>query len=147
MNRIVIATDGSAPAQEAVEVGLELAAEHGAHVTFVHVVRPNEWHRGPSWMSRIRNGTQPERFETALAEAAAAAEEAGVSYRLQRMSGDTVHEIIAVADARDADLVILGSCRRGAVASALLGSVSSELIERAERDVFVVETSPADVAA
>lgn len=147
MNRIVIATDGSAPAQEAVEVGLELAGEHGADVTFVHVVRPNEWYRRPSWMSRIRHGTQSERSETALAQAAAAAEEAGVSYRLRRMSGDTVDEIIAVADARDADLVIVGSGGRGTVASAVLGSVSNDLMKRAERDVFVVESTPVDLAA
>ena len=38
MNRILIATDGSPSAQEAVDFGLELAADQGAAVTFVHVV-------------------------------------------------------------------------------------------------------------
>ena len=38
MNRILIATDGSPSAQEAVDFGLELAADQGATVTFVHVV-------------------------------------------------------------------------------------------------------------
>jgi nucleotide-binding universal stress UspA family protein len=94
MNRIVIATDGSAPAKEAVEVGLELAVEHGADVTFVHVLRREEWYRRWSWMSRIWNGTQSERSKRVLGEAAAAAEEVGVSYRLQHMPGDTVDEII-----------------------------------------------------
>jgi nucleotide-binding universal stress UspA family protein len=145
MNRIVIATDGSGPAKKAVEVGLELAAEHGADVTFVHVLRPEERYRRWSWMSRIWNGTQSEQSETALAEATAAAKEAGVSYRLQRMSGDTVDEIIAVADAKDADLVIVGSRGRGAV-SALLGSVSNDLMNRSERDIFVVESTPVAVA-
>jgi hypothetical protein len=59
MNRIVIATDGSAPAKEAVEVGLELAVEHGADVTFVHVLRRDEWYRRWSWMSGFGTGPSP----------------------------------------------------------------------------------------
>jgi nucleotide-binding universal stress UspA family protein len=38
MKKILIATDGSASAREAVKFGLELAEEHAAEVTFVHVV-------------------------------------------------------------------------------------------------------------
>src|ERR671936_2932778 len=38
MKKILIATDGSASAREAVEFGLELAEEHAADVTFLHVV-------------------------------------------------------------------------------------------------------------
>src|ERR671936_1335692 len=38
MEKILIATDGSASAREAIEFGLELAEEHAAEVTFVHVV-------------------------------------------------------------------------------------------------------------
>jgi nucleotide-binding universal stress UspA family protein len=63
------------------------------------------------------------------------------------MSGDTVDEIIAVAEAKDADLVIVGSRGRGAVTSVLLGSVSNDLMKRAERDVFVVESTRVAVAA
>ena len=42
MKQILVATDGSPSAQEAVEVGLELAKEQGADVTFVHVTDPDE---------------------------------------------------------------------------------------------------------
>ena len=38
MDRILIATDGSPSADEAVDFGLELAADQGATVTFVDVV-------------------------------------------------------------------------------------------------------------
>lgn len=43
MKQIVIATDGSPSAQDAVDVGLELAKEQGADVTFVHVTPPDEY--------------------------------------------------------------------------------------------------------
>ena len=38
MKRVLIATDGSAAADEAVELGVELARDEGAEVIFVHVV-------------------------------------------------------------------------------------------------------------
>ena len=54
MKQILIATDGSPSAQEAVEVGLELAKEQGADVTFVHVTDPDEFKGG-------RGGATPSR--------------------------------------------------------------------------------------
>ena len=38
MNKILVATDGSESAAEAVEFGIELAAEHEAELILVHVV-------------------------------------------------------------------------------------------------------------
>ena len=38
MNKILVATDGSDSAAEAVEFGIELAAEHEAELILVHVV-------------------------------------------------------------------------------------------------------------
>src|SRR6266508_2809842 len=43
MKKIIIATDGSSHAQEAVAFGLELASEQEAEVTFVHVLPPDEF--------------------------------------------------------------------------------------------------------
>jgi hypothetical protein len=40
MDKILIAIDGSPASHEAVEFGVELAAEQNAAVIFVHVVRP-----------------------------------------------------------------------------------------------------------
>ena len=43
MKKIVIATDGSPSAVEAVGVGIELAAEQGAELAFVHVLPADDY--------------------------------------------------------------------------------------------------------
>jgi nucleotide-binding universal stress UspA family protein len=139
MKKIVIATDGSAGAREAVDVGLELAVEQGADVTFVHVLPTDDYivaGRGPS-VPRPHH-VEMDESELALRKAADAAEAAGVSYALERISGDTVDEIVAVADSIDADLIVVGSRGRNALTSALLGSVSHGVLAESKRPVLIV---------
>ena len=140
MKRILIATDGSASAREAVEVGVELAAEQGAEITFVHVLPADEYivagRLGPSLPKP--HHVEMDESELALREAADAAEVAGVSYALERISGNTVDEIVAIADSANADLIVVGSRGRGPLTSALLGSVSRGVLGESRRPVLVV---------
>jgi nucleotide-binding universal stress UspA family protein len=139
MKEIVIATDGSESAREAVDFGLELAKENEAEVTFVHVLPADDYvvrGRAPAIPKPHHVGM--DESEIALSEAAEAAQGAGVSYALERISGDTVAEILAVADAKKADLIVVGSRGRGAVTSAVLGSVSKGVLKEAQRPVLIV---------
>ena len=140
MKKIVIATDGSPSSQEAVSVGLELAAEQGAAVAFVHVLPADDYvvsgRLGP--VLTKPHHVDMDESEVALREAADAAEAAGVSYTLERISGDTVDEIVAVADSADADLIVIGSRGRGPVTSTLLGSVSKGVLGESRRPVLIV---------
>lgn len=148
MKKILIATDGSPSAQEAVEVGLEMAADQGADVVFVHVLLPEEFILGRGAPAHaVPHEVALDESETALQAAAAAADEAGVSYELERISGDTVPEILAVADAKDVDVIVVGSRGRNPLVSALFGSVSRGVLSESKRSVLVVRATPDRVPA
>lgn len=148
MKQIVIATDGSPSATEAVDVGLELAREQGADVTFVHVTEPDDYVVARLGPGRAVPHHEPiDASETALAAAEEAAKEAGVSYALERISGEAVDTIVAVADAKNADLVVVGSRGLGPVKAALLGSVSRGVLDDARRPVLIVKTEKVPAGA
>jgi nucleotide-binding universal stress UspA family protein len=139
MKKILIATDGSASAREAIEFGLELAEEHAAEVTFVHVV--------PVLDRSFANGigvpaAVPHRIDELdrrpLEEALALAGEREVDAKAELLVGMPVDEIVACADSMDADLIVIGSRGRGAFATALLGSCSRGVLHEARRPVLVV---------
>jgi nucleotide-binding universal stress UspA family protein len=147
MRHILIATDGSPSAQEAVDVGLELAKEQGADVTFVHVTPAEEVRGGRGGAHALTHREEVDESEAPLKAAGEAAEAAGVSYALEHFSGETVDTISAFADTKDVDLIVVGNRGRGTVTSALLGSVSHGLVQRSSRPVLVVKTVKAAAEA
>jgi nucleotide-binding universal stress UspA family protein len=148
MRSILIATDGSPSAHEAVEFGLDLAEEQQAEVVFTHVapavdVLPSG---GFGWAAAVPHEAT-EHDWAPLNEAVELAKERGVEAKTTMLRGDAVDEIVAYADTIDANLIVVGSRGHGAVASALLGSVSRGVLHEAHRPVLVVRGVGAPVAA
>lgn len=150
MKRILIATDGSPSALEALECGLDLAAEHDAAVTFTYVVPAVDVY--PTGGFGL-TGAVPHELTSAdsepLDDALRLAEEADVSARTVLLHGEPADEIVAYADTIDADVIVVGSRGHGRLASALLGSVSRAILREARRPVLVVRGSraSAEIAA
>ena len=140
MKQIVIATDGSPSAREAVALGLELATEHAARVAFVHVAPSDDVIGGVGFGTTAvlpHRVTQGERQP--LDEALALAAEAGVEATTEVLRGAVpADEIVAYADAARADLLVVGSRGHGGIATALLGSVSRGVLRESRRPVLVV---------
>ena len=139
MHTILIATDGSPEAREAVAYGIELAAEQHAKAVLLQVIPPVDW-------TQLDRGAVirpiPEELVLRRRIAADEADELesrhDVEVSFEVVAGMPAEEIVAYADAIDADLIVLGSRGRGALASALLGSVSNAVLQSARRPVLVV---------
>jgi nucleotide-binding universal stress UspA family protein len=140
MKRIVIATDGSDHAQEAVEFGLELAAEQHAEAVIMHVAPALDVL--PAAGFAVGAAAIPHELDehdrTSLVEAAELAAERGVEVKTELLAGNPADEIVAYADSIDADLIVIGSRGHGTIASALLGSVSRAVLHDSRRPVLVV---------
>jgi nucleotide-binding universal stress UspA family protein len=139
MKTIVIATDGSPNARDAVVFGLGLAADQHAAVVILHVasrfdVMPTLAF-GVAAAEAHRVG---ESEHAVLQEAADLAAEQRVEARTKLLEGDVVDEVVAYADVVDADLIVVGSRGHGTLATAALGSVSQGILHEAHRPVLVV---------
>lgn len=139
MKKILIATDGSASSAEAVGFGIELAAEHEAELIFVHVVPEVDVVPAAAFGMTGAIPHEASAYDRELLDdAAAVAAEHGVASTTALLRGDTVAEIVAFADSHDVDLIVVGTRGHGAIAGALLGSVSRGILRETKRPVLVV---------
>lgn len=142
MKKIVIATDGSASSTEAVEFGLELAAEEHADVIFVHVAPAVDVLPVAGYGFGGGSPHAPHTIDvfdrSPLEDAERAAAHDGIHASSKLLSGNAADEIVAYADSEDADLIVIGSRGHGTIASVLLGSVSRRVLSESRRPVAVI---------
>lgn len=138
MKRILVATDGSAGANEAVTEAIELASMLDAELLFVSVEHapPPPLGVPPYYV------VDPDAYKTARAaveEALEKATDAGVEATGEVLpaSADPAHRIVEEARKADVDLIVLGSRGLGTIVGALLGSVSRSVVRHADRPVLV----------
>jgi nucleotide-binding universal stress UspA family protein len=134
---IVIATDGSDSAAQALEFAIELAKETGASLEVVSV-RPTRL-AGKAGAGapilEVEEFDGPDHIASAAAEQA---REAGVTATPHAAHGDVVDCIATAATTLGADLLVVGSRGSGSISGALLGSVSHALVRRSPVPLTIV---------
>src|SRR5579862_1332568 len=138
---IVVGTDGSETADEAVRQAAELARLCGARVHLVCVYEPVA--RGDDGDSRAAEwvaGTR-EAVDATLARAASVLATAGVEVDVYAQRGDPADAILDVAEERDADLIVVGSRGRTGAKRFLLGSVPNRISHHAPCAVLIIRTA------
>jgi nucleotide-binding universal stress UspA family protein len=139
---ILVATDGSAAAGAAVDVGLRLAQAEGSGVLFLHsepLLAQQLYQLNPSEEDRPETLLS---IDPALRAAAALAQDRGVPFEVdlvgEHHSSAVADAVVGVASGTDATMIVIGTRGRGAVSGSLLGSVSQEVLKAATVPVVVV---------
>jgi nucleotide-binding universal stress UspA family protein len=141
--RIVVGTDGSKQALDAVRTAGQLAELAGAVVHAVAVSRPYSAQE----MSRIQRELPAEFHELVnpqldatdrLSEAKALLP-ASLEVMQHEMSGDPADGILAVAESVKADLIVVGARGISTVERFVRGSVSTRVAHHSPCDVLIVE--------
>jgi nucleotide-binding universal stress UspA family protein len=143
---ILVATDGSPPADKAIAAALQLARSCvGARVTALMVVP--DYTSFDAMAVTFTNGPS---FEELRAASAAQARRRLDVVLQEHAGGDLVERSVAVGDAAyeeivkaagrlRCDLIVMGSRGRGALKSALLGSQTTHVLSLAPMPVLVVK--------
>jgi nucleotide-binding universal stress UspA family protein len=71
---------------------------------------------------------------------------AGVEFEIEVAAGDPAHTLIDILENFGCDMVVMGARGMGTLRSALLGSVSHEVLHAAQVPVLIVKQAPAPEA-
>jgi nucleotide-binding universal stress UspA family protein len=139
--RVIVPTDFSSGAEEALAVAMRLAAAAGSELVLLHVlVQAPLFSEGPFRTDRSRDVFEAARrwAEAELEAWAAKARGAGVTARTALRTGVPFREIVDVATDERADLIVMGTHGRGGINRVLLGSVADRVIRLAPCPVLTV---------
>jgi nucleotide-binding universal stress UspA family protein len=139
---LLIATDGSIPSQQAVDVGVRLARECGARVVFVHSspeTAATLFDQNPLTLATLEEVASIDpTLRSALERAAAAGVDAELTVLGEEGARAVAAAIVGTAEGVDATMIVVGARGRGAVTEAVVGSVSRLVMEMADVPVVVV---------
>jgi nucleotide-binding universal stress UspA family protein len=143
---IVVGTDGSDTAKEAVRQAGELAKALGASIHLVSAYEPV-----PEGRLREERQDVPEDLQwminpredvvTTLEEESKSLEEAGVKVETMAREGDPADAILDVAEEENADLIVVGNKGMTGAKRFLLGSVPNKVSHHAPCSVMIIRTT------
>ena len=150
IQRILVPTDFSEFANEALSTAEQLAVERGAEMLVAHVVEPIGAYPfmdagGPApWPSdaELLAGA-----ETRMAELVAGLNTPDLRVRTEVCSGKPAVQIVRIAEEESVDLVVIASHGRSGLAHALMGSVAERVVQKAPCAVLTIKPASQDFTA
>jgi nucleotide-binding universal stress UspA family protein len=143
---IVVGTDGSETATQAVRQAVDLAKEIKAKVELVSAYEPVSDQRLREERTDVPDDLQwmvnpREDVDATLQAAAELAKEAGVDAQTYARQGDPADAILDVAEEQNADLIIVGNKGMTGAKRFLLGSVPNKVSHHAPCSVLIIRTT------
>jgi nucleotide-binding universal stress UspA family protein len=143
---IVVGTDGSDTAAQAVQQAVELASAVGAGIDLVSAYEPVPQYRLAAERRQAPEDLQwtinPREDVDAVLEAAAGiARAAGVPVEVFPRQGDPADAILDVAEERGSDLIVVGNKGMTGAKRFLLGSVPNKVSHHAPCSVMIIRTT------
>jgi len=144
--RIVVGTDGSETAGEAVRQAVDLAKLTGAELSIVSAFSPVSDRRVKDTQDEapadVRYEIGPrEDVNLVLDAAAAAARKEGIEVQTHPVEGEPAEAILTVAEDTKADLIVVGNKGMTGARRFLLGSVPNNVSHHAPCSVIIVRTT------
>lgn len=136
LDDIVVATDGSAHGDAALEAATYLASSRGGAITAITVVEmyPEFYADAPQVVDR-----RDEQAAAILDRVARSAESAGLRVKTELLRGDPAHEVVSFAEAHGAGMIVVGNRGLSGLKKLLLGSVAEKIIGLSHCPVFVAK--------
>lgn len=141
--KILLATDGSESANDAVETVRSLALPAGTTIHLVAVLATAPELFGAAWESYVPGDAEAierqmvDELEAALAAVTSRLERPGVTVEHEVLRGRAATQVVELSKEIRADLIVVGSRGLGAWRRLLLGSVSAEIVDHATCPVLV----------
>jgi len=143
---IVVGTDGSATAGEAVRQATELAKKLNGSLHLVSAYEPvpegrlrDERQQVPDDMQWMINPRED--VEATLKEAAEQIKKDGLEVKTYAREGDPADAILDVAEEENADLIVVGNKGMTGAKRFLLGSVPNKVSHHAPCSVMIIRTT------
>lgn len=134
---ILVATDGSEPANRAIEYALDLASRYDADVHVISIVDTGRYGEPALSSTELVIDDLEDYARDLITEVAERGETLGLELVTEVRHGTPHEEIVAYADDIDADLTVLG--RHGASRTGHhIGSVADRVVAQSDRPVQLV---------
>lgn len=149
ISKILYATDLSENSTYAFPYATDLARSHNAKIVIMHVIEPGplfygEFYTGEAGLKQKRREEAVEEIKDRLQAFCRRTEAETGTPCIELVDeilvpiGHPPEEILNAADREACDVIVLGTHGKGVLAHTFLGSVSSAVLHRTRRPVFII---------